>query len=196
MRKIKILNLLMLIAGTSFIGSVYAYPTQQNGVTMVTPGVAVTSGLGSIGVGIQQQQQQPLPPKAESATNAQAAQQANQGAPGISGGAAATTPGTAYSQGYGKEEVDVDKEISDFKEFNSARQKGVVVTVPMPTASWAKNKANKIWLTNWKGVLVEQAGVSVDKINFEASRLSKAEFEDWATRQIRVVNPDANYVNY
>lgn len=106
------------------------------------------------------------------------------------------TPKTAFEQGYGEEQIDVQKQISDYKEFNSARQKGTVVTVPMPKTSWAKSKENRIWLTNWKGVLTEQAGLSMQKIDFEAGRLSKAEFEDWATRQVRVSNPNANYVDY
>lgn len=199
MNKNKILNIMLL----SGLFSISGLSQADINYTRVSPGVVTTSPSIDLNQmqGLPQQDTTPAIP--ESKTNQMANQKQQQAQmaqagqqPGQNAGQQTAEPGTAFEQGYGQNEVDVNKEISDFQEFNSARQRGVTVTVPMPKASWTKSKSNQIWYTNWKGVLIEKAGVSSQKIDFEASRLSKEEFAEWATRQVRVVDPNANYVNY
>lgn len=197
MNKKKILSLCML-AGLGLSSSVFAATVVVNNPFA---GAEQFGAVGQVNAPFAQQQYQQEPaPIQESATNIAAKEKAeqqktmNQNQNGQA--PQDNSPKTAFEQGYGQQETDLKKEIEDYKEFNSARQKGTVVTVPMPRTSWAKSRENRIWLTNWKGVLTEQAGVSLNKIDFEASRLSREEFEDWASRQIRVSNPNANYVDY
>ena len=201
MNKNKILNIMLLSGLFSITGLSHAVDINY---TRVSPGFVTTSP--SIDLNQMQaypQQQDTTPAIPESRTNQMANQKQQQAQmaqagqqPGQNAAQQPAEPGTAFDQGYGQDQVDVNKEISDYQEFNSARQRGVTVTVPMPKASWAKSKSNQIWFTNWKGVLIEKAGISSQKIDFEASRLSKEEFAEWATRQVRVVDPNANYVNY
>lgn len=196
MNKKKILSLCML-AGLGLSSSVFAATVVVNNPFAGAEQYgAVMPGNGPFGQ--QQQYQQEPAPIPDSATNIAAKEKAEQQKASNQNGQASqdNSPKTAFEQGYGQQETDLKKEIEDYKEFNSARQKGTVVTVPMPSTSWAKSRENRIWLTNWKGVLTEQAGLSLNKIDFEASRLSKEEFEDWASRQVRVSNPNANYVDY
>ena len=191
MNKNKILNIMLLSGLFSITGLSHAVDINY---TRVSPGVVTTSpsiDLNQMQAYPQQQDTTSAIPESRTNQMAQAGQQ-----PGQNAAQQSAEPGTAFEQGYGQDQVDFNKEISDYQEFNSARQRGVTVTVPMPKASWAKSKSNQIWFTNWKGVLIEKAGISSQKIDFEASRLSKEEFAEWATRQVRVVDPNANYVNY
>lgn len=95
-------------------------------------------------------------------------------------------PKTAAEQGYG-EASNAEKsrqEASDYFYRNTARQKGIVVNVPTEDVGVAKNKNLQLWLINWKGRLTDK-GISADKVDFEASRLNKEDFEKWASRQLR-----------
>lgn len=77
-----------------------------------------------------------------------------------------------------------NKDAQDYFYSNTARQKGIVVKVPSEDVGVAKDKTKQMWLINWKGRLVDR-GISADKVNFEASRLNKEDFERWASRQLR-----------
>lgn len=121
-------------------------------------------------------------------TNQQAgAQQANTG------------PKTAFEQGYGSEQDALAQQeaLEEWASLQSARQKGETVNVPVFKSSNAvgHDKRSGVWLTNWKGILVEQVGVKPEKVDFEASRLTKDEFAAWASRQVRYVEPDTIAVN-
>lgn len=108
-----------------------------------------------------------------------------------------TGPKNAYEQGFGQEQDALAQQeaLEEWASMQSARQKGETIPVPKPLNVVAQDKKSRVWLTNWKGVLVEQVGVKPEKVDFEASRLTKAEFSAWASRQVRYVQPDAIGVN-
>lgn len=100
-----------------------------------------------------------------------------------------TTPKTAAEQGYiSNEDQDLMKEqLENYMYNNTARQKGYTIHVPTADDGVSKNKSDKMWLFNWKGRLLDK-GISSEKIDFEAERLNKQDFERWASRQIRYVD--------
>lgn len=100
-----------------------------------------------------------------------------------------TSPKTAAEQGYVSEEDQeaIQEGMDSYKYMNTARQKGITIQVPTSDDGVAKDKKYKMWLFNWKGRLLDQ-GISSQKIDFEASRLNKDDFERWASREIRYGN--------
>lgn len=154
----------------------------QNEVPMIMPGVAapqnyvITPG-GAVSTD-QFNQQEPPAERPQSATNTQASQQQSQTT-------ATEEIGNAYSQGYGEQKIDQEQELSDYLQYNSARQKGIKVEVPSFRYNWSSSRDNKVWFVNWKGMLIEKAGVPAEKVDFEARRLSKEEFNAWASRVMR-----------
>lgn len=111
----------------------------------------------------------------------------------------ATGPQNAFEQGYGSEQDALAQQeaLEEWASLQSARQKGETVNVPSFKSSNAvgNDKRSSVWLTNWKGVLVEQVGMKPEKVDFEASRLTKDEFAAWASRQVRYVEPNTIAVN-
>lgn len=108
-----------------------------------------------------------------------------------------TGPKNAYEQGFGQEQANADRQaaLEDWISGQSARQQGETIPVPKPLNVVANDKSSRIWLINWKGVLVEQVGLKPEKVDFEASRLNKEDFAAWASRQVRYVEPNAIAVN-
>ena len=92
--------------------------------------------------------------------------------------------GTASEQGYVDPSISAKQleQIKKYERLNSARQLGYTIQVPKPLNTVENNsKTLKNWYLNWKGLLVERVGITSEKVDFEASRLSKEEFERWAT---------------
>ena len=110
-----------------------------------------------------------------------------------------TGPKNAFEQGYGSEQDALAQQeaLEEWASLQSARQKGETVNVPSFKSSNAVgyDKRSSVWLTNWKGILVEQVGMKPEKVDFEASRLSKEDFAAWASRQVRYVEPNTVAVN-
>lgn len=110
-----------------------------------------------------------------------------------------TGPKNAFEQGYGSEQESLAQQeaLEEWASLQSARQKGETVNVPVFKSSNAvgSDKRSSVWLTNWKGILVEQVGMKPEKVDFEASRLTKEEFAAWASRQVRYVEPNTIAVN-
>lgn len=74
--------------------------------------------------------------------------------------------------------------MEDIMARSTARQRGIVVHVPTLANPVASDPSNREWLHNWEFIL-SSVGVSRTKIKFEASRLSRNDFESWAYRQYR-----------
>lgn len=154
--------------------------------------------LASMGI-VQQQQTQDVSQtsttRPESPTNIAAQQQANQ--QGDAASQQASQPQNAFDQGYGEEDDSeaMKRAFEDYQANNTARQRGEQIPVPRPINVVANDKNSAIWLINWKGLLVEKAGVSAQKVDFESRRLTKSEFEKWASRQYRFANPNDSYVS-
>ena len=110
-----------------------------------------------------------------------------------------TGPKNAFEQGYGSEQESLAQQeaLEEWVSLQSARQKGETVNVPVFKSSNAvgSDKRSSVWLTNWKGILVEQVGMKPEKVDFEASSLTKEEFAAWASRQVRYVEPNTIAVN-
>jgi len=110
-----------------------------------------------------------------------------------------TGPKNAFEQGYGSEQEALAQQeaLEEWSSLQSARQKGETVNVPSFKSSSAVgyDKRSSVWLTNWKGILVEQVGMKPEKVDFEASRLNKEDFAAWASRQVRYVEPNTIAVN-
>lgn len=109
----------------------------------------------------------------------------------------ASQPKSAYDQGYGQndDEEAMKQAYLDYQANHTARQLGEQIPVPKPINVVANDKSSSVWLINWKGLLVERAGVSAQKVDFESRRLTKSEFEKWASRQYRFANPNDSYVS-
>lgn len=91
--------------------------------------------------------------------------------------------GTAAEQGYvnpnkNKKQFEI---LEKMERMNTPRQFGYKVEVPQLVNTVKNSKDLKMWYINWKGVLVEKVGITSEKVDFEASRLSKEDFERWAT---------------
>lgn len=155
------------------------------------------SPLASMGM-IQQQNQdvdQSSNVRPESPTNTAARQQQNQQSDAST--QQASQPQNAFDQGYGEDD-DSDamrRAYEDYQANHTARQMGEQIPVPRPINVVANEKSSAVWLINWKGLLVEKAGVSAQKVDFESRRLTKSEFEKWASRQYRFANPNDSYVS-
>lgn len=68
---------------------------------------------------------------------------------------------------------------------STPRQRGLVVPVPAPADPVAHNPTDAGWLANWSYAL-ERAGVPAWKVGFEANRLDRQAFGQWAWREIQV----------
>lgn len=108
-----------------------------------------------------------------------------------------TGPKTAYEQGFGSEQDALAQQeaLEEWANMQSARQQGETIPVPKPLNVVANDKTAKVFLINWKGVLVEQVGMKPEKVDFEAARLTKDEFSAWASRQVRYIDPNTIAVN-
>lgn len=174
MRKLKLALVLstLLFSGASFAQT--AQPASNTQVYITNPNAPNIPGL--LGQRHMQEQQPEIQqPSAPSA------------APAIMPPALAQEAKTAAEQGFNSndEEAQLRKEVGDFKEYSSARQRGVTVSAPGLAYPVAKQKENAEWLSNWEMVL-SKVGVSQSRYKFEANRLSKEDFENWASRQYRV----------
>lgn len=102
---------------------------------------------------------------------------------GASGGGAPT----ASEQGLVSEG---DKALASYQAEQQAlastpRQQGVTVPVSGPIDPVAGNSADAGWVANWSYAL-EKAGVPAWKVDFEAARLDREAFGQWAWREIQV----------
>ena len=79
--------------------------------------------------------------------------------------------------------------LEDAQARSTARQRGIVVHIPTLANPVAADATSREWLHNWEFTL-QALGVSKEKIRFEASRLSKNDFESWASRQFRFRQAD------
>lgn len=89
----------------------------------------------------------------------------------------------AAEQGLNKETISeaLLEEIRESqKEANNARQQGVQVQVASLKNPVAKSAKNKMLIKNWE-MMLKDVGVSPEKTRFEASRLDKDEFIQWAS---------------
>lgn len=92
-----------------------------------------------------------------------------------------TKPGTAREQGYVSEE-DKEKAIAAknlAEQMNSPRQQGIQVDVAYEGNPVLKDHKNKMYVKNWAYIL-QDVGVTQEKTYYEAGRLNKEDFEDWA----------------
>ncbi len=98
----------------------------------------------------------------------------------------ASQVGSALDQGLneGPTAEEARRALADAVARSTPRQKGQVVTVPTLSNPVSKDKAAQGWLANWELALT-RVGVSENKVWFEANRLSRADFEAWASRQLR-----------
>lgn len=106
-------------------------------------------------------------------------------------------PGSAYDQGYGSEdeEAAAKQALEDYIQFSSPRQLGQVVEVPTYKATWKNSRDRFVWYANWKGILTEKVGVDASKVDFEASRLTPEQFDEWANRQLTTLQSQSIDVN-
>ena len=105
------------------------------------------------------------------------------GAGSYSGSTDTYTP-TAYEQGLGKpNKEDVARQQARYEEQNlSPRALGIQVVVPSDVAdAVGKQKRYKGYVNKWVKRLAKY-GVTKQKVRFEANRLTKEDFEDWALR--------------
>lgn len=68
---------------------------------------------------------------------------------------------------------------------STPRQQGITVPVSGPIDPVAGNPADAGWVANWSYAL-ERAGVPAWKVDFEAARLDREAFGQWAWREIQV----------
>lgn len=94
--------------------------------------------------------------------------------------------GTAAEQGLvdRSQEEEARRMMEDIMARSTARQRGIVVHVPTLANPVSSDPASREWLHNWEFIL-GAVGVSQSKVRFEASRLSRDDFESWASRQYR-----------
>ena len=93
---------------------------------------------------------------------------------------------TAAEQGFGSQ-LDLERmqrELEEQAAMSSPRQKGIQVPVPRLGNPVARDPSHREWLANWEWAL-GRLGVSAAKVQFEANRLSKDDFEAWGSRQLR-----------
>lgn len=131
-------------------------------------------------------------PQQQSQQQQQPQQQSNNNDYGVAGNMRVdqekekTEPKTAAEQGYvsSEDQAAIRERMESYGYENTARQKGITIQVPTEDVGVSKNKKDRMWLFNWKGRLLDR-GISAEKIDFEAGRLDKQDFEKWASRQIR-----------
>jgi hypothetical protein len=98
----------------------------------------------------------------------------------------ATQVPSALDQGVedGPSAEELRRQLSDAAARSTPRQKGIVVPAPTLSNPVGKDAAARGWLANWELALT-RLGLSEQKFWFEANRLSRADFEAWASRQMR-----------
>lgn len=98
----------------------------------------------------------------------------------------ANQPATAAEQGFGsaREDAETRRMLEDLAARSTPRQKGIVVPAPKLRNPVGSDAGSREWLGNWAWAL-GNVGVSQEKIRFEAGRLSRPDFEAWASRQLR-----------
>ena len=92
-----------------------------------------------------------------------------------------TKPGTARQQGYISPE-EQEKKIAKKnlkKQLNTPMQQGIQAHSAYEGSPISKNAKNKMLIKNWAYIL-QDVGVSKEKTYFEANRLNKEDFEEWA----------------
>ena len=159
-------------------GVTYVPPT---GTTTTLPGGTPYIAPGAVGQG-------PLPNQVGVAEPAPMPPQSIPGNP-VSAPSVdlnAQQPGTATEQGFGaaQDAEQARRVLEDLAARSTPRQKGIVVPAPMLRNPVGTDPSAREWLGNWSWAL-GNVGVSQEKIRFEASRLSRADFETWASRQLR-----------
>jgi len=78
----------------------------------------------------------------------------------------------------------VRQAMADAAARSTPRQKGQVISVPTLANPVGKDRSAQGWLANWE-LALSNIGVSQQKFWFEANRLSRSDFEAWASRQLR-----------
>lgn len=79
--------------------------------------------------------------------------------------------------------------LEDQAALNTPRQRGEVIVPPSLRNPVGKDAVSREWLMNWDLALCS-FGMSHEKVAFEASRLSRPEFEAWASRQYEARKAD------
>lgn len=93
---------------------------------------------------------------------------------------------SALDQGLndGPSPEEVRRAMAEAAARSTPRQKGIVVPAPTLGNPVGKDVAARGWLANWELALT-RLGMSPNKFWFEANRLSRSDFEAWASRQMR-----------
>lgn len=93
---------------------------------------------------------------------------------------------TADEQGFGEQQRldEARRALEDAAAFDNPRQRGEQVRAPSEANPVSRNAQLRGWLSNWEYSL-SKSGVASQKVRFEASRLNQADFEQWASRQMR-----------
>lgn len=92
-------------------------------------------------------------------------------------------PKTAAEQGFNKPNPAIERaKAKELAELGNARQRGERVVVEQETNVASQHKGK--WFTALKKEL-EAKGIDAKRINYEASRLTKEEFIDWANYKLQ-----------
>lgn len=92
-------------------------------------------------------------------------------------------PKTAAEQGFNKPNPAIERaKVKELAELGNARQRGERVVVEQETNVASQHKGK--WFTALKKEL-EAKGIDAKRINFEANRLTKEEFIDWANYKLQ-----------
>lgn len=95
-------------------------------------------------------------------------------------GIASKKTGTAAEQGYSTPSLMTEEDVRHIQDqATNARQQAKQIQVIYEGSPILKDKKNKMLVKNWAYIL-EDLGVSQEKTYFEAQRLSKEDFEEWA----------------
>lgn len=157
--------------------------------TQVVPGVTVyPGGMGGVygaGGAINApglnagliQQQQPQPQQAQPAPSAISE-------PSVSPEASQVPSALDQGLDNGPSAEEVRRAVADAAARSTPRQKGLVVPAPTLRNPVGQDVSARGWLANWELALT-RLGMTEQKFWFEANRLSRADFEAWASRQMR-----------
>lgn len=86
----------------------------------------------------------------------------------------------ARQQGYkGVDELTNEEKAHLQEQATNARQMAIQVEPYHEANPVINNKKDKMWIKNWAYIL-EDKGISQERTYFEASRLNKEDFEEWA----------------
>lgn len=162
--------------GVTYVPPTNAYNMLPNGSQAVAPGLMGAPGLGAGQVGVPNPAQ--VPPGQSVPSNPVSAPSTDT--------TASSTPPTASEQGFGAGDdlKEAKRLLADQAAMSTPRQKGIVVPAPQLSNPVGKDRASREWLSNWAWAL-GNVGVSQAKVDFEANRLGRSDFEAWASRQLR-----------